>query len=239
MNRLLRNLFFALAVLFAAYAALFANYLRVAGWGGEGKIIIGAAAISIFLALAGWFFPLKIKFRIFMVLLGLLLVELVMQAATGLGVLPSQIKDRAPFARVYWMPEGFSNGIRNRFGWYAQAFDLQAAHKIALIGDSQVEGLEVPRTQNQAADLQKLLDENPGGGWSSDRTWDGAASARRLRRTFWIMPGGTFNRRRPSWLFPSAATWPKARRRLPPSAAVIHFLRFGFAGKTGDKSRQR
>jgi hypothetical protein len=167
MNRLLRNLFFALAGLFAAYAALFANYLRVAGWGGHGKIVIGAAAISIFLALAGWFFPLKIKFKIFMLLLGLLLVELVMQVAAGLGVLPGlEIKDRAPFARVYWTPEGFSNGIRNRFGWYAPAFDLKAAHKIALIGDSQVEGLEVPRTQNQAADLQKLLNENPGGGWS-------------------------------------------------------------------------
>jgi hypothetical protein len=166
MNRFLRNLFFTLAGLFAIYAALFANYLRVAGWGGHGKTVIGAAAIAIFLVLAGRFFSLQNKFRIFMLLLGLLLVELVMQTAAVLGILPGlEIKVRAPFARVYWTPEGFSNGIRNRFGWYAQAFDLKAAHKIALIGDSQVEGVEVPRTENQAADLQNLLNENVGG-WS-------------------------------------------------------------------------
>ena len=168
MNRLLRNIFFTLAGLFAAYAALFANYLRVAGWGAHGKTVIGAAAISIFLALAGRFFSQKNKFKIFMLLLGLLLVELVLQAAALLGVLPGlEIKVRAPFARVYWTPEGFSNSIRNRFGWYAQAFDLKAAHKIALIGDSEVEGMEVPRTQNMAADLQKLLNKNTGGDWSA------------------------------------------------------------------------
>ena len=161
MNRLLRSVFFCLAALLAVYAALFANYLHATGESVfHAKNIWVGLAGTIFFALAGWRFSPGAKFKIFAVLLSLLAVELVLQAAAWLGVLPAvNIARKAPFARVYWTAEGRGNGIRNRFGWYYPPFDLKAAHKIAFIGNSQVEGLEVLRGQNQAADLQKLLKE--------------------------------------------------------------------------------
>jgi len=159
MNRLLRNIFSGLAVLLAVYAALFANFLHADGESpAHSKIVWLALAGAVFLALAGWRFSLKNKSKIFAVLLSLLPVELFLQAAAWLGVLPAvNTKLKAPFARVYWTAEGRGNSIRNRFGWYFPAFDLKAAHKIAFIGDSLVEAVEVLPSQNQAADLQKLL----------------------------------------------------------------------------------
>jgi len=159
MNRLLRNIFFGLAACLAIYAALFANYLHGAGAPPlRAKIIWLAGAGAVFLVVAGLRFSLKNKFKIFAVLFSLLLVELSLQAAAWLGVLPAMnTKLKAPFARVYWTSEGRGNGIRNRLGWYYPAFDLRAARKIAFVGDSQVEAVEVSPSQNQAADLQKLL----------------------------------------------------------------------------------
>ena len=161
MNRLLRNIFFTLAVLLVAYSAAFANYLHADGHSVVHSTIIRAALLSaIVLALAGWRFSLKNKFKIFAVLAGLLLVEIVLQAAAWSGVLPAMNTEiKAPFARVYWTQEGHGNSIRNRFGWHYPVFDLKAAHKIAYIGDSEVAAVEVSPDQNQAADLQKLLKE--------------------------------------------------------------------------------
>jgi hypothetical protein len=161
MNRLLRNIFFTLAFLLVVYSVAFAHYLRADSQSVVHSTIIRIALVSaIVLAFAGWRFSLKNKFKIFAMLLGLLLVEILLQAAALLGVLPAMNTEiRAPYARIYWTMEGHGNSIRNRFGWHYPAFDLKAAHKIAFIGDSQVEALEVPRAQNQAADLQKLLRE--------------------------------------------------------------------------------
>jgi hypothetical protein len=161
MNRLLRIVFFCLAVLLAVYTALFANYLHVSGQPAfHAKITWLGIGGAIFLAMAGWRFSLQSKFKIFAVLMSLLAVELSLQAAAWLGVLPAvNAAQRVPFARVYWTSEGHGNGIRNRFGWYYPPFDLKASHKIAFIGDSQVEGLQVSSAQDQAADLQKLLKE--------------------------------------------------------------------------------
>jgi hypothetical protein len=158
-NRLLRNVFFAAAILLVAYAALFANYLKAAGENlFHAKMIWATLAAAIFFVIAGWKFSLKTKFKIFAVLLCVLLLEILLQITAWLGVLPAvNTKLKAPFARIYWTSEGRGNGIRNRFGWYFPGFDLKAAHKIAYVGDSQVEAVEVSRTQNQAADLQKLL----------------------------------------------------------------------------------
>jgi hypothetical protein len=161
MNRLLRNIFFTLAVMLVVYSAAFANYLHADAHSVVHSTIIRVALLSaIILAVAGWRFSLKNKFKIFAVLLGLLLVEIVLQAAAWLGVLPAMNTEiKAPYARVYWTMEGHGNSIRNRFGWHYPAFDLKAAHKIAFIGDSQVEAVEVSPEQNQAADLEKLLKE--------------------------------------------------------------------------------
>jgi len=159
MNRFLRNTFFALAILSAAYAVMFANYLHANGQAvAKAKMVWLAAAVSIFLFAAAWRFSLKVKFKIFAVLFSLLLVEILLQAAAWLGVLPAvNTKLKAPFARIYWTAEGRGNNFRNRFGWHFPEFDLKAPKRIAVIGDSFVEAVEVGRDQNEAADLQKLL----------------------------------------------------------------------------------
>jgi hypothetical protein len=161
MNRLLRNIFFTLAVLLAVYSAAFANYLHANGQPvSRAKMVWLTAAAAVFFVVVGRRFSLKNKFKIFLLLSSLLLIEIFLQATAWLGVLPGvETKLKAPYARVYWAAEGRGNGIRNRFGWYYPPFDLKAGHKIAFIGDSQVEAVEVLRTQNQAADLQKLLKE--------------------------------------------------------------------------------
>ena len=161
MNRLLRSMFFCLAALLTIYTALFVNYVHgnEESWV-KAKIVWVGLAVAIFFALAGWRFSLGSKFKILAVILSLLGVELLLQTAAWLGVLPAvNIAQKAPFARIYWTAEGRGNGIRNRFGWYYPPFDLKASHKIAFIGNSQVEGLEVLPWQNQAADLDKLLKE--------------------------------------------------------------------------------
>ncbi|HXE43100.1 MAG TPA: hypothetical protein VN516_08755, partial [Candidatus Baltobacteraceae bacterium] len=159
MNRLLRKVFFALAILLAVYAALFANYLHTNGQPLlRAKMIWATMVGMIFFIIAGWRFSLTAKFRIFAVVLGLLFVEFLLQTAAWLGVLPAvNTKLGAPFARIYWTTEGHGNDIRNRFGWHFPEFDLKAPKQIAVIGDSLVEAVEVGRNRNASADLQKLL----------------------------------------------------------------------------------
>lgn len=161
MSRFFRIVFSCCAALLLGYALLFGISM-----GGSvqfflhSKIVWGSLAAAVFLIVAGWRFPLRVNLGIFMVILSMVLVEILLQATAWLGVLPGvSTKIKAPFARVYWRAEGCGNGIRNRFGWYFPEFDLKAAHKIAYVGDSQVEAVEVSRTQNQGADLQKLLKE--------------------------------------------------------------------------------
>ena len=159
LNAFLRNGFLALAALLLAYAALFAHFLHAFGQSVvHAKVIWLAIALAIFFAVTALRFSLKQKFKIFAVLACVLLLELLLQATAWLGVLPGvNTKLKAPYARVYWTAEGRGNGIRNRLGWYFPAFDLKAPHKIAYLGDSQIEAVEVARTQNQAADLQTRL----------------------------------------------------------------------------------
>jgi len=161
MNRFLRNIFFVLAILCAAYAAGFGNCLLANQKPLiHSKIFLLTVAGAVFLLIAGWKFSVKTKFKVFAVLLSILLIEFFLQATSWLGILPGvNIAQKVPYGRVYWTAEGRGNGVRNRFGWYYPTFDLAAAHKIAFIGNSQVEGLEVSRSQNEAAVLNNLLKE--------------------------------------------------------------------------------
>lgn len=159
MSRFFRIVFSCCAALLLGYAVLFGM-----SFGGSvlfflhSKVIWACVAAAVLLVVAGWRFPLRVNLGVFMLMLSLVGLELLLQATAWLGILPGvSTKLRAPFARVYWRAEGCGNGIRNRFGWYFPEFDLKAARKIAYIGDSQVEAVEVSRNQNQAADLQKLL----------------------------------------------------------------------------------
>jgi hypothetical protein len=161
MNRFLRYALVTVAVLVLIYVIAFALYLDVAGlpvW--RSKIVWLGLFGAVLLAIAAWRLSMQLKFKIFAFLLTLIVAELLLQAAAALGVLPAvNTKLKAPYARVYWSGEGRGNSIRNRFGWNYPEFDLAASRRIALVGDSQVEAVEVHRTRNHAAVLHSLLRE--------------------------------------------------------------------------------
>src|SRR5580692_5365744 len=141
MHRILRILFVALAVLLVAYAALFENYLHFLDrFNFHSKLVWALAAGAVFLLIAAWRFPLRWNFLILLLFLCALFVEAVLQALCWSGVLPGiTAKNKAPYGRVYWTAEGRGNSIRNRYGWFYPKFDEAAPHRIAYIGDSQVE----------------------------------------------------------------------------------------------------
>jgi hypothetical protein len=159
MNRWLSNFFLCLAVLLAIYAALWACQLHAAGFTVlPAKTVWLAAAVGAFFGVVAWRFSLRVKFRIFLLILGLAFMEVILQGLGWLGVLPGvNIRFNGPFSRAYWTSEGHDNGIRNRFGWHYPEFDLKATNRVAVIGDSFVEACEVGRSQNEAAVLQQLL----------------------------------------------------------------------------------
>ena len=163
LNRVFRVIFLFLAALLVLYAGLFANYLHAIGsnifvWAMNAKLFWLPLIAGLFLALAAWRFPARVDAKIFLVIFGFAVAELLLQLAAGLGVLPDvNTKFKAPFARVYWTAEGHGNDIRNRYGWHTPAFDLNAPKRVAIIGDSLVEAVEVGRNQNASADLERLL----------------------------------------------------------------------------------
>jgi len=159
MHRILRILFVVLAASLLAYIALFENYMRLLeGFDFQSKLVWLLAAGAVFLLVAAWRFPVRWNFLIFLLFLCVLCVEVVLQALCWMGVVPGiTAKLRAPYGRVYWSAEGRGNSIRNRYGWYYPKFDESAPFRIAYIGDSQTEAVEVPPDRNQAADLNTLL----------------------------------------------------------------------------------
>jgi hypothetical protein len=159
MNRLLRLLFLCLAALLAVYAVLWAYQLNAAGFPVlSAKSVWLPVAGAVFFGVAAGRFSLRMKFRIFLVILGLALAEGFLQGLSWLGVLPGvNIRFNAPYARAYWTSEGHDNGMRNRFGWHYPEFNPKAPRRVAVIGDSFVEACEVGRSQNEAAVLQQLL----------------------------------------------------------------------------------
>jgi hypothetical protein len=159
MHRILRILFVVLAASLLAYIALFENYMRlIEGFDFQSKLVWLLAAGAAFLLIAAWRFPLRWNFLIFLLFFCVFCVEIILQALCWTGVLPGiTAKLRAPYGRVYWSIEGHGNSIRNRYGWYYPKFDESAPVRIAYIGDSQTEAVEVPPDRNQAADLNTLL----------------------------------------------------------------------------------
>lgn len=159
MARALRTIFLVLAAAFAIYAGLFACWLRATG-----ALVLSSKSLwasvlgAIFFVVAAWRFPTRTQSRIFVVLIWLVLVEALFQISSWLGVLPGvNTKAKVPYGRVYWTSEGHGNAIRNRFGWHFPEFDLRAKHRVAVIGDSFVEAVEVGRSRNFAAQLQTAL----------------------------------------------------------------------------------
>jgi hypothetical protein len=159
MARGFRTLFFAIAALLAIYALLFTWWLHA-----EGGSYLTAKSLwvtglgIIFFVIAAWRFRARSQFRTFVLLVWLFVVEGLLQIASWFGVLPGvSTKAKIPYGRVYWTAEGRGNDIRNRLGWHFPEFDLRAKHRVAVIGDSFVEAVEVGRSRNFAAQLQTAL----------------------------------------------------------------------------------
>lgn len=100
----------------------------------------------------------KLKQNLLLLLVTLCVVELFLEIAGWGGALPGvNTKYRYPWARVYWTGEGHGNGIRNRHGWYYPEFNLALTNRIALIGDSFVEAVEIHRRDNMGVALGRQL----------------------------------------------------------------------------------
>ncbi|MBI3878952.1 MAG: hypothetical protein HY301_02680 [Verrucomicrobia bacterium] len=123
------------------------------------------AGMLLAVALAGARFVLGARVRrtLLMAFVAWSLLELLLQAAAWTGVLPGvNTKKRYAWARVYWTGEGRGNSIRNRHGWYFPEFDLAKTNRLALIGDSFVEGVEVHRSRNMGVVLgEKIRASHP------------------------------------------------------------------------------
>jgi hypothetical protein len=159
MRRLLRNIYLLLALVFAALAVLMANQFHSLGLPFlTSKRVFALGGFALFCGLAAWRFRPDWQVRVLLIGLSMLFGELLLQAAAWGGVLPGvNTKDRVPFGRVYWTFEGRGNSLRNRWGWHAPEFNPQASRRVAVIGDSFVEAVEVGRNENEAAVLQELL----------------------------------------------------------------------------------
>jgi hypothetical protein len=159
LSRLFTRLLLGLAVVLAAGSVITWLDLRTGGLNPiRSKTFWAAIAGTVVLAFAGWKFSTKAKFKILLWLMTFGLVELLLQAAGWVGVLPGvNTKERVPFGRVYWTGEGLGNSVRNRYGWYYPEFESQKSNKLAIIGDSFVEAVEVHRTRNMSAVLGKQM----------------------------------------------------------------------------------
>src|SRR2546422_8042110 len=164
MNRFLRTTFICVAAVSGVGAVLLVCDLQAAElpvmrakafW----ALLIGTA----FFFVGAWRFSMRTKFKIFCLLFSFLFVEAILQALSWMGVLPAvNTKEHIPWGRVYWTAEGLGNSIRNRYGWYFPEFDLERANRVAIIGDSIVEAVEVHRTHNIGALLRnKVRAANP------------------------------------------------------------------------------
>ena len=94
----------------------------------------------------------------------LVAVELVIQALTFFGLMPSltTTKDSfPPYGRVYQSEEGFGNGIANKYGRYAPEFELlSGSQRIAVIGGPFVQALQVDAEENLGVLLEQKIAEN-------------------------------------------------------------------------------
>jgi hypothetical protein len=159
MSTILRRIYVCLAVLSLLYGALFACSLHALGlpfWT-AGQFLAAVAAAAMFFAASKWL-KHSAALNCLALLTGLIFIELALQVVAWAGVLPAvNIKSHFPYARAYWTREGLGNAMRNRFGWYFPPFRSSAKWKIALVGDSMVEAVEIHPSRNQGVVLENLL----------------------------------------------------------------------------------
>lgn len=99
------------------------------------------------------------------IVVGLVVVELVVQGAAFGGLLPSLNSTRQPFSpydRIYINTEnGLQNHTVNKHGWNAPEFRLaEGSHRVLLMGDRQLQALSVDPAENLGTKLDRMVVEN-------------------------------------------------------------------------------
>ena len=101
----------------------------------------------------------RAKARVLFGLYALGMVELGLQGFSVFGVIPRVHNyEHIPYGRVYWRKEGYGHALMNRYGWHYPAFRLEAGQtRIAIIGDSFVQAVQVGRSENMGVRLAEML----------------------------------------------------------------------------------
>ena len=110
--------------------------------------------VAITLLAVPWLLRPRFKQNLLLLVISLLVIELFLEGLGWAGLLPG-VNTMSPvaYARIYWTYEGHGNSIRNRYGWHDPEFNLAATNRIALIGDSFVEAVQVNRHDNMGVKL--------------------------------------------------------------------------------------
>lgn len=91
-------------------------------------------------------------------------VELIAQGVAYVGLLPGIVHwdgGYVKYGRIYHNLEGLGNGRANSDGWYANEFELaEESRKIALVGDTFIQALQVDPDAHLAVSLQEQLNGN-------------------------------------------------------------------------------
>ena len=98
--------------------------------------------------------------------LAIVALELMAQVVAYLGVMPGSVHldgGYAPQGRIYHNREGFGNGRANNFGWYYPQFALEeGTRRVALIGDTYIQALQIDPQQHLGVRLEDKLNEAAG-----------------------------------------------------------------------------
>lgn len=159
MSKPLKRIYLGIAFLWLVYAGLVVAGHTATGenfW--RSKQLWGALLMAAAFVFASRKLSQARAVNLLLLCVSLLFIEGALQIVAWIVPLPGvNTKLKCPFGRVYWTREGWGNSIRNSRGWYYPEFKTDAAHKIALIGDSFVEAVEINRYENFGVLLEKKI----------------------------------------------------------------------------------
>ena len=101
----------------------------------------------------------SLKKGLVIIISNVIAIECILQALAAIGALPAvSTFSHLPYGRVYWTQEGFDSSMMNRYGWHYPPLALtENSRRIALIGDSFIQAVQVSPSQNIGAVLQQGL----------------------------------------------------------------------------------
>lgn len=152
------------AILLALFVGSYA-YWRVNQYGllnsQDWMLMVGLSALAIIMVLARLSSSGKLKHAILYACYLAVVVELMLQVvATYLYVPRMSYFYHSPYSRVYDTDECYGNSRMNRYGWYYPAFrNEKGTRKIALIGDSFIQAIQVYPTRHLGKTLEHHIND--------------------------------------------------------------------------------